>query len=47
MYFETLVGRVVGMALKVAGPERAMKREALSFSPLLLSLGTRPRYAST
>ncbi|MCP3100370.1 DUF2378 family protein [Myxococcus sp. K15C18031901] len=30
-YFETLVGRVVGMALKVAGPERAMKRVALSF----------------
>ncbi|MCP3164088.1 DUF2378 family protein [Myxococcus qinghaiensis] len=31
-YFETLVGRVVGMALKVAGPERAMRRVALSFS---------------
>ncbi|NTX02278.1 DUF2378 family protein [Myxococcus sp. CA040A] len=31
-YFDTLVGRVVGMALKVAGPERAMKRVALSFS---------------
>jgi len=30
-YFETLVGRVVGMALKVAGPDRAMKRVALSF----------------
>lgn len=35
MYFETLVGRVVGMALKVAGPERAMKRVALSFSSVL------------
>ncbi|QSQ25703.1 DUF2378 family protein [Pyxidicoccus parkwayensis] len=35
MYFETLVGRVVGVALKVAGPERAMKRVALSFSSVL------------
>ncbi len=31
-YFETLVGKVVAMALKVAGPERAMKRVSLSFS---------------
>ncbi|WIG97600.1 DUF2378 family protein [Myxococcus sp. SDU36] len=31
-YFDTLVGKVVGMALKVAGPERAMKRVSLSFS---------------
>ncbi|GEN09837.1 Myxococcales-restricted protein, TIGR02265 family [Myxococcus fulvus] len=34
-YFDTLVGRVVGMALKVAGPERAMKRVALSFSSVM------------
>lgn len=31
-YFDTLVGRVVGTALKMAGPERAMKRVKLSFS---------------
>jgi|GEM_PF-3597967 uncharacterized protein (TIGR02265 family) len=35
IYFDTLVGRVVGMALKMAGPERAMKRVALSFSSVL------------
>jgi uncharacterized protein (TIGR02265 family) len=34
-YFDTLVGRVVGMALKMAGPERAMKRVGLSFSSVL------------
>lgn len=34
-YFETLVGRVVGMGLKLAGPERAMKRVGLSFSSVL------------
>ncbi|MFP2909961.1 DUF2378 family protein [Pyxidicoccus sp. 3LFB2] len=34
-YFDTLVGRVVGMALKMAGPERAMKRVALSFSSVV------------
>jgi uncharacterized protein (TIGR02265 family) len=31
-YFDTLVGKVVGTALKMAGPERAMKRVKLSFS---------------
>ncbi|WP_426752483.1 DUF2378 family protein [Myxococcus sp. Y35] len=31
-YFDTMVGKVVGIALKVAGPERAMKRVGLSFS---------------
>lgn len=31
-YFDTLVGKVVGVALKMAGPERAMKRVKLSFS---------------
>ncbi|MBU8894512.1 TIGR02265 family protein [Corallococcus sp. H22C18031201] len=30
-YFDTLVGKVVGVALSVAGPERAMRRVALSF----------------
>ncbi|WP_338866574.1 DUF2378 family protein [Myxococcus stipitatus] len=35
MYFDTLVGKVVSMALKVAGPERAMKRVALSFSSVM------------
>lgn len=34
-YFDTLVGRVVGMALKMAGPERAMKRVGLSFSSVV------------
>lgn len=34
-YFDTMVGRIVGMALKVAGPERAMKRVSLSFSSVI------------
>ena len=34
-YFETLVGKVVNVALKVAGPERAMKRVALSFRSVM------------
>ncbi|MFP2928777.1 DUF2378 family protein [Pyxidicoccus sp. 3LG] len=34
-YFDTLVGKVVGMALKVAGPERAMRRVGLSFSSVV------------
>ncbi|RKH71840.1 DUF2378 family protein [Corallococcus interemptor] len=34
-YFETLVGKVVNVALKVAGPDRAMKRVALSFRSVM------------
>ncbi|NMO14785.1 DUF2378 family protein [Pyxidicoccus fallax] len=34
-YFDTLVGRVVGVGLKMAGPERAMKRVGLSFSSVV------------
>ncbi|RKH14593.1 DUF2378 family protein [Corallococcus praedator] len=34
-FFETLVGKVVNVALKVAGPERAMKRVALSFRSVM------------
>ncbi|RKG72551.1 DUF2378 family protein [Corallococcus terminator] len=34
-FFETLVGKVVNVALKVAGPERAMKRVGLSFRAVM------------
>lgn len=34
-FFETLVGRVVGGGLRMVGPERAMRRAALSFGSVL------------
>jgi uncharacterized protein (TIGR02265 family) len=41
-YFETLVGRVVGMGLKMAGPERAMKRVGRSFSSVVSPVDIHP-----